>query len=98
MKKGLLISLIILAFTLSANKILSFYLAHKPLANEGECLLITIPNLNTLKIKIVENHNLKAYSDAVAYLPSHFLGDISIPLRASYDELRSFNARKVDCE
>lgn len=96
--KILLISAISLAFIVALSKIYNFYESHFPIAQPGECVEFTAGENLGVQIRVVENHRAEGTMDGIIEL--EFLPGlkVSIPVHATYEELRESGAKKAKCQ
>jgi len=87
-----------ICFLVAGTHLYEFYQNHRPVAQVGECLEIEDSEFGPLKLKITNNDNWSAVSDAIVDTSISPEFKIQVPVQVSYEELRYLNAKKVNCE
>lgn len=86
-----------LCLMMSADKLIKFYQERQPPFKAGECFVITDPRVGEIKFQVVENDKLKAESTLVGEVDMGF-AKLTVPAKASFEEIRDLNPVKVDCK
>lgn len=97
MKKTLLAIGISVCLLIACLKIYKFYEAHQPPFAVGECFSVSDPKLGEVKFTVVENNKKDATTIAIGEVDL-VLFKVSIPIKASFQDIRDSGAKKVDCQ
>lgn len=100
-KKALLGVAIAICLIVAGDKIYGFYKAHQPPFEVGECFQISDPRIGQVKFQVVENDRIEGTTKAVGKIENVFgIAGVSIqlPVKASFDEIRESDPKKVDCK
>lgn len=96
--KALLGVAIAICFLVSADRIYKFYKAHTPPFAIGECFSVTEPQIGTVHFKVIDNDRKAARTAAVGTIEFMPGVKIQIPINASFEQIRSSNPSKEECE
>lgn len=97
MKKTLVGIAVAVCLFIAGLKIYSFYQAHQPPFEVGECFSIFHPQIGDVKFEVVENDKTEMTTVAVGQVD--LMGyTIQVPVKATFDEIRESGAKEVSCE